>query len=372
LKLVQVDTNSRAQVRQFLRLPFDLYRDVPQWVPPLAADARRMLDRRRHPFYRNSDAAFFLAVDDGRAVGRLAVLDNAHYNAFNSERTAFFYLFECVDDVGTSAALFDAAIVWARTRGLDRLIGPRGFSVFDGLGLLIRGFEHRPAFGLPYNLPYYPPFVEAAGFTGAEDIVSGYLTADMAFPERIHGVAELVQRRRGLRIASFQSRRELRAIVPSLKNLYNGALGAGDGGAPLTDEDVKGIAEQMMWFADPRLIKIVMKGDEPVGFLFAYPDVSAALQRTGGRLFPTGWFHLWRELKRTRWINVNGAGIIEQYRGLGGTAILFSEMHKSVVEGGYLYADLVQIGVENDRMQRELQGLGIDFYKTHRVYQRPL
>ena len=372
MELVQVDTNNRTQVRQFLRLPFDLYRDVPQWVPPLAPDAQRMLDRRRHPFYRQSDAAFFLAVDDGRAVGRLAVLDNADYNAFNHERTAFFCLFECVDEAGIAAALFDAAISWARTRGLHRLIGPRGFSVFDGLGLLVRGFEHRPAFGLPYNLPYYPDLAEAVGFVGTEDIVSGYLAAETAFPERIHRLSELVQQRRGLHIARCRNRRDLRAIIPKLKDLYNGALGSGSGGVPLTAEEVKGIADQMLWFADPRLIKIVMKGDEPVGFLFAYPDVSAALQRSQGKLFPTGWFHLWRELKRTRWINVNGAGIVEQYRGLGGTAILFSEMHKSVVEGGYLYADLVQIGLENDKMQRELQGLGIDFYKTHRMYQRLL
>ena len=372
MELVQVDTNNRTQVRQFLRLPFDLYRDVPQWVPPLAPDAQRMLDRRRHPFYRQSDAAFFLAVDDGRAVGRLAVLDNADYNAFNHERTAFFCLFECVDEAGIAAALFDAAISWARTRGLHRLIGPRGFSVFDGLGLLVRGFEHRPAFGLPYNLPYYPDLAEAVGFVGTEDIVSGYLAAETAFPERIHRLSELVQQRRGLHIARCRNRRDLRAIIPKLKDLYNGALGSGSGGVPLTAEEVKGIADQMLWFADPRLIKIVMKGDEPVGFLFAYPDVSAALQRSQGKLFPTGWFHLWRELKRTRWINVNGAGIVEQYRGLGGTAILFSEMHKSVVEGGYLYADLVQIGLENDKMQRELEELGIDFYKTHRMYQRLL
>ncbi len=146
MELIQVDTSNRAQVRRFLRLPFDLYRDVPQWVPPLAPDARRMLDRRRHPFYRNSTAAFFLAVDGSRTVGRLAVLDNADYNAFNHERTAFFYLFECENDIGTAAALFDAGFAWARARGLDRMIGPRGFSVFDGLGLLVRGFEHRPAF----------------------------------------------------------------------------------------------------------------------------------------------------------------------------------------------------------------------------------
>jgi GNAT superfamily N-acetyltransferase len=372
VELVQVDTSNRSQVGQFLRLPFDLYRDVPQWVPPLASDARRMLDRRRHPFYRNSDAAFFLVVDDGRAIGRIAVLDNAPYNTFNRERTAFIYLLESAEDGGVAAALFDAASTWARARGLNRLIGPRGFSIFDGLGLLVRGFEHRPAFGLPYNLPYYPALVEAAGFVGTEDIVSGYLTATMAFPERIHRLSELAQQRRGLHIARCRHRRDLRAIIPKLTDLYNGALGSDSGGAPLTAEDVRGIADQMLWFADPRLIKIVMKGDEPVGFLFAYPDVSAALQRTKGRLFPLGWFHLWRELKRTRWINVNGAGVVEQYRGLGGTAILFSEMYKSIVEEGYLYADLVQIGVENDKMQRELQGFGIDFYKMHRMYKRLL
>ena len=166
MELIQVDTSSRTQVRQFLRLPFDLYRDVPQWVPPLAPDARRMLDRRRHPFYRHSDAAFFMAVDGEAAVGRLAVLNNAEYNVFNHERTAFFYLFDCVNDIEIAVALFDAASAWARACGLGRMIGPRGFSVFDGLGLLVRGFEHRPAFGLPYNPPYYPSLVEAAGFVG--------------------------------------------------------------------------------------------------------------------------------------------------------------------------------------------------------------
>ena len=259
--------------------------------------------------------------------------------------------------------MFDAASVWARSRGLDRIIGPRGFSVFDGLGLLVRGFEHRPAFGLPYNLAYYPSLVEAAGFAPTEDIVSGYLAATTPFPERIHRLSELVQQRRGLRIVRFRNRRDLRAIIPWLKDLYNGALGTGGGGVPLNDQDVKGLADQMLWFADPRLVKIVMKDDVPVGFLFAYPDISAAVQRIGGRVFPLGWYHLWRELKRTRWINVNGAGIVEQDRGLGGTAILFSEMHKSVVEGGYLYADLVQIGLENDKMQRELGGSASTFIR---------
>jgi hypothetical protein len=103
--------------------------------------------------------------------------------------------------------------------------------------------------------------------------------------------------------------------------------------------------------------------------LLAYPDISAALQRTKGRLFPIGWLSLWLEKQRTEWVNINGAGILEEYRGLGGTAILFSEMEKSIHAGRYKHAEIVQIGIENDRMQRELRDMGIDFYKTHRIYQ---
>jgi len=136
---------------------------------------------------------------------------------------------------------------------------------------------------------------------------------------------------------------------------------------------VKVLANQLIRFSDPNLIKIIRKGDQLVGFLFAYPDISAALQRTHGRLFPFGWINLLLELRRTRWININGAGMVEAYRGLGGMALLFSEMYKSVVESGrYRYADLVQISTDNDKMQLELRKLGIDFYKTHRVYQRSL
>jgi hypothetical protein len=371
MNLVQVNTTDRRQVKQFLDLPFRIYCKCPLWVPPLESDVRRMLDRR-HPFYRHSDAAFFLVAESGRAVGRIAVLDNRNYNAFNHEQTAFFYLFECQDNPHAAHVLFGAAFDWARSRGLNKLIGPKGFTALDGLGLLVKGFEHRPALGLPYNPPYYPALVEAAGFEAAGELVSGYLNAQTAFPDKIRQVAEVVQKRRGLRVARYRTRRDLRALVPRLKELYNNSLQGTTGNVPLTDDEVKTLADQILWFADPRLIKIVMKGEEPVGFLFAYPDISAALQRCQGRLFPLGWLDCLLEMRRTKWININGAGMVNKYRGLGGTALLFSEMYNSVVEGGFLHADLVQIGVENDKMQRELRDLGVEFYKTHRLYQRAL
>jgi len=373
MKIIQVDLDQRRQVRDFLDLPFRLYRDVPQWVPPLQGDERLRLDRRRYPYYRHSAAAFFLAYQDRLAVGRLAALDNRRHNEYNHAQTAFFYMFECENDPAAARGLFEAAFAWARGRGLDRMVGPNGFTALDGLGLLVKGFEHRPAFGLPFNPPHYAALVEAQGFEKLNEVVSGALDPKHELPPRIHALAQRIQERRGLRIARFHTRRELHRAVSHLEELYNGTLQGTEGGTPIDKAEVKTLADQMLWFADPSLIKIVMKDERPVGFLLAYPDVSAALQRTKGRLFPFGWLILLRELHTTDWININGMGLLEEYRGLGGTAILYSEMFKSVNENPrYRHAEVVQIGLENERMQREMENFGVDFYKLHRTYRRQL
>jgi hypothetical protein len=373
MKIFEINPSDPYRTQQFIDLPYKIYRDTPQWVPPLSTDVRQIFDKRHNPFYQHSKASFFLATSaDGAAIGRLAILNNQHYNEFNHEKTAFFYLFECTHDPKASRELFYTGFEWARKSGLTKIIGPRGFSSLDGLGMLVNGFEHRPAFGILYNQPYYPGLVEAVGFTSQADIVSGYLSADMQFPAKIDRVSELVKQRRGLSITSYRSRRDLRTLVPQLKDLYNGMIQGTVDNIPITDEEARSIANQLLWFADPRLIKVIVKAGVPVGFLYAYPDISAAVQRNKGRIFPFGWVDLLLEMKRTKWVNINGAGILEDYRGLGGTAILFSEMFKSITEGRFEHAEIVQIGVENDKMQRELRELGIDFYKTHRMYQRDI
>jgi hypothetical protein len=373
ISVQEINLDNSHQVQAFLALPFSLYQDQPNWVPPLRLEARAALDPAKNPFFEHSQAAFFLALNaTGSPIGRLAVLEHRPYNRYNQSKTAFFTLFESIDDVHVVQALFDAGAKWASAHNLYTLFGPKGFSSNDGMGLLTRGFDHRPAFGIPYNHAYYGQLLEAVGFVPGHEVVSGYLHRGMKFPDKIHQVAAKVKQRRGLRVARYRRKSDLRRLVPSLRDLYNNALGGTQGNVPMRETEAQAIASQMLWFADPRLIKIVMKDDEPVGFVFAYPDVSAALQRTGGRLWPFGWFHLWRELKHTRWLNINGAGMVANYRGLGGTALLFSELYKTVIDSRFEHADLVQIGTENQPMQRELRNLGVDFYKAHQMYELAL
>ena len=373
MDILQLDLNDKKQVDEFLRLPFSIYRDIPQWVPPLQMDERLRLNPKRFPFHQHSHASFFLAYEGTRPIGRLAVLDNRRYNEFNNTRIAFFYMFECENNLEAATALFNAAFDWARSRRLDKIVGPKGFTPLDGFGLLVKGFEHRPAFGLPYNPAYYVDLIEAQEFVKDGESVSGYLGTDIQFPPRIHQLAERLAQRRGLRILRCNTRKDLRQLVTHLKELYNNSLTGTEGTAPLTDEEVDTMANQLIWLADPKLVKLVMHGDKAVGFLFAYPDISAALQKTRGRLFPIGWLTLLFQLRRTDWININGAGLLPEYRGSGGTAILYSEMFKSVSENPrYRHADVVQIGVENENMQREMENFGVDFYKMHRTYVRSL
>ena len=132
MQIVQISLSNHRQVKQFLNLSYKIYRNTPQWVPPLSFDAQRMLDQRLHPFYKHSQAAFFLAMDgDNSPIGRLTVLENRNYNDFNNEKTAFFYLFECQENLEASQALFEAGFDWARQRGLAKIIGPKGFTVLD-------------------------------------------------------------------------------------------------------------------------------------------------------------------------------------------------------------------------------------------------
>src|SRR5688572_17211084 len=155
MRLIEVDRRNRRDVQDFLKLPFRLYRDVPQWVPPIMQGERARF-KPEFAFYEHSKAAFYLVRDEaGQAVGRIAVQNSRPFNEYRNSKDALIYLYEAIDDESVARCLFDAAADWARAQGLDRLVGPKGFMQSDGIGLLVQGFEHRPAIGIPYNPPYY-------------------------------------------------------------------------------------------------------------------------------------------------------------------------------------------------------------------------
>jgi len=168
----------------------------------------------------------------------------------------------------------------------------------------------------------------------------------------------------------LKSRKDLNKAVKVLGESYNAALAGTEGNLPITENDLQTMTRGLLWIAQPELIKIIMKEDTAVGFILAYPDISSALQVTKGQLFPFGWLALLWEKHHTEWMNINGIGIIEDYRGMAGTALLFAELYKSVKRSKqFHHVEVVQIGMDNARMRNELSNMGIDFYKSHGLYE---
>jgi GNAT superfamily N-acetyltransferase len=374
VQILKLDTSTRRDAERFVQFPFDLYRDCPYWVPPLRSDAMRQADPKRNPFFLHSEAGFFLAQQGKEVVGRIVAMENRNYISYHKRRDGFFYLFDTTNDQSVADALYGAAIDWCRARGLERLIGPKGFVVFEGLGMLCEGFDKFPAMGIPYNHEYYNRLTENAGFEKEVDFNSFYVhVPDFVLPERIARLAEKVQERRGLRIREFRNKAEIRSAVAEVVETYNRVFVENWEYVPVTREEADVVADQMLQITRPEMVKVIVnKNDQMVGFLIAFINVGKALQRSKGRLFPLGWLYLLRELKHSQWLDVNGMGILEEYRGLGGNIILYNELYKSCHASGYEHADMTQMSDYVVRMLSDAHTLGGERYKAHRIYRKTL
>jgi len=268
--------------------------------------------------------------------------------------------------------LFSAAFDWARTRHLETMVGPRGMNPTEATGMLVEGFEHRPAMNIPYNFDYYDGFVKAAGFEKDTDHLSGYLPGDYQLPERLLRIAEKIKKRRGMWIKNFKDKDEIRQWVPRVFEVYAIAFSNSHTFFPPTEEEKTMIAETIIQITDPGLVKGVMKGDELIGFIISYYDISAALQRSRGRLWPFGWYWLLTERRRTKWANINGAGLLPEFQGLGANVLLYTELAKTIKDYGFEYADLVQVNEVNKASMSDMEAVGVKWYKRHRAYKRDL
>jgi len=373
LAVERVDTNNRKQVKRFVELPHRLYRDCLQWVPLINMDAYTYLDRKQHPFHEHSDVEFYLATRDWVDVGRIAVIENKPFNQYHKTDKANFYFFDCEDNLETATALFDMATEWAKARGLDELVGPKGMGPLDGYGILVLGHKQRNTMTmLNYNHAYYQRLVEAQGFEKDVDFVSCFLPADkFQIPERVERITQRVMKRGGLQIKKFKNKKELVSWASRIGVAYNEAFVNNWEYYPLSEREIDFVVDNIMTIADHRLIKVVTHGDDVVGFLFAFHDVSAALQRSKGRLFPFGLIDILLELKRTDTVAVNGMGILPEFQGHGGNAILYSEMGHSLLDfKQFKHVEMTQVAESAVQMRSDLKNLNGVEYKNHRVYRK--
>ena len=370
-----VDLNSKSQVNAFVRFQYDLYKGVKQFCPPFFSDIKLMLNKQKHPFYEHSDGIFWVAKQDGRIVGRLGAFVNNPFNEYHQVKKAQFYLFDSVDDQEVANKLFAQAFEWCKERNLEEIVGPKGLSAFDGYGILYEGQEHRQMMTMMnYNFAYYSTLLETLGFEKEVDFVSCYLHHDhFTVPERVREVARRVKERGTFVVHSFKSKRiMIRDWADKIGIAYNKTFVNNWEYYPLSQNEIDLLVKNLMQVIDHRLIKIITHNNEIVGFLLAFPDITTALQRHNGRITPMAIFDIMLEMKRTKWVSLNGAGVLPEYHGRGGNALMYYEMEKTMKDFGFIHGELTQVAETAVQMRKDLISVGGQSYKNHRVYHRKI
>ncbi len=341
------------------------------WVPPMRTDEMAAL-HHSHPFYRHSDAAFFIAEDHGQTTGRIGVMNHRPSNSFRSADIAFFGFFESIDDQATSDALFAAAASWASDQGLTSLVGPKGLLPSDGHGVLVDGFDITPALEVGYHHRYYDRLIQGSGLTPATDYVSGQLSVSHEVPDQVLAMADSAAADGGYELKTFDSKRDLKPWILRFGRMYNETMSGNWEYTPVDDVEIEAMADRLLPIADPRLMVLLMQGDDIVGYLLLLPDVSETIRQIGGRLLPFGWAHLLRAVKRTRKVNILAMGLVPEHRGAGANLVLYAAMARGAHNYDIDTAEVVQVEEGNVAMMRNLESLRVPWTKRHRMYRRDL
>lgn len=371
-----VPVESSEQQKEFVEFQYQLYQDCPSFVPPFRDDIYLMMNKKKHPFYEHSISDHYLAYEDGKLVGRVAALCNRRFNDYHHTQDAEFYLFDCIDNQEVANALLDRVVLWAKEHGLTRIIGPKGYGVLDGYGIQIEGFEHRQMMNMMvYNYSYYQKLVENYGFVKEVDFVSSYIhLPDFQMPEKVLRACEIVRKRGALRVISFKNKLQILAWKDKIRDAYNNSFQKNWEYYPLTKAELNTLVSNVIMFVLPKMIKLIVnKDNEIVGFVLPFPDMSAAMQLAKGNLGLKDIVHILREMGKTNWIDFNGIGILPEYQGMGGNAIIFEALLASVRENPrFVHAELTQVAETAVQMRKDLANLGAKFYKNHRVYRLEL
>lgn len=370
MEIIKIDTSNMKDVSSFIRLPFDLYMKNKNWVPPFPAEMQLALNREKHPFYAHSTADFFIARSEKEILGRIAVIHNQNYCNFHQEKTAFFYYFESIDDESVARELLGATENWAKSRALEKIIGGKGLLRSNGQGILVTGFESYPAMGSAYNFQYYDSLIQKAGYTKETDFLSGAL--DHRIDPKLHQIAEKVRAHDNFSIKSFSSKEEMIQWVPRVDEVHHRAFAPYPNFYPSTVQESELISKNIIANTEPDFIKLIMHREEIAGFIIAYPDINHALQQTHGAATLLAMADLLAEKKLTRTIDLIGLGLLPEYQGLGGNALLYSEVEKVLLKAGKRHIEIVQVDERNLRSKNDMETMGVVWNKTHRTYVKNL
>ncbi len=364
-----VPVTGRRDLKRFVKFPMELYRGNPYWVPQIIADEMALLTPSKNPAFEHAEAQPFLALRDGKIVGRIAaILSHAANRKWGTKNLRFSW-FDTIDDLEVAKALFAAVEAWGRERGMETLTGPHSFTDLDPEGLLIMGFEELSTIATSYNYPYYPALVEACGFSKDVDYVEG---AQM--PEKLVKLAEWGSKRNKFRLVKFTSIRKAKAErAAELFDLLDESFEELYGTVPLTRKQKEWFVEKYLSHVNLDYIEMVVnERNEMIGFMIAMPSLSRAFQKARGRLLPFGVFHILRALKVYDTLDFYLAGVKKEYRGKGVDLMMTIDIFRTAMAHGVRSAESNVELETNTRIQNEWKVVPVRQHKRRRIYKKAI
>jgi GNAT superfamily N-acetyltransferase len=369
------EVTSRRERDTFIKFQWQIYTNDSAWVPPLIIERKGFLDRKRHPFYRHGDAALFLARKNGKIAGRIMASDDPNYNSLHETNAGCFGLFECIDDREVASALFDAAASWLRSRGRTEIMGPIDYSTNYVCGLLIDGFRFPPTILTAHNPPYYRALIESCGFTKAKDWYAWWFADPSNAAMHLRRLAARLKTRWPVAIRPANLK-NLRDESRRLRQIFNQAWEKNWGFVPFTEAEIEFMTEELKPLIVPEFAWIAEIGSEPVGFILCLPDINVVLRELNGRLtrfgLPTGLIKLLLYKHRVQKGRLIALGVVQKYRRTGIAEMLVLRIIDEVMIKRGITGELSMTLEDNYMINRFLEAIGAERYKTYRIYSRSI
>lgn len=366
---------TRKEIKKFSMFSTNMYKDNKYYVPDLLMDNLDTFNPAKNPASEFCDSKLFMAYRDGKAVGRVAGIINRVVNEKCNEKNVRFGFIDFVDDEEVSAALMAAVEDWGRSQGMDHIVGPLGFTDMDPEGMLIEGFDQVSTMATIYNHPYYQQHIEKLGFERDTDWVEFKIVVPDVIPEKMVRICEIVKKKYNVRNIKYTNAKALvKDYGQAIFQLINEAYSQLYGYSPLTPRQIDHYINMYLPVLRLENVSLIVDADNTlIGVGIAMPSMSKALQRSRGKLFPFGWYHLLKGLKgKNDVVDLLLVAIKPEYQSKGVNSLLFNDLIPCFRKNGYKYAESNPELDDNQRVQLQWQYFETTQHKRRRAYKKAL
>ncbi len=372
VKYYTSEINTERDLRRFIKLPWNIYRDYPKWIPPLIDEMHRKLNPGKNPFFEYGQVKLFgVCNGDSEMVGRIAAIYNPVHCEIHQESAGFFGLFESINSLEVAQELFRAASGYLSGVRCTHMVGPVNFNTHDESGLLIEGHDKSPTLMCNYSPPYYAQLLSACGFSKVMDLLSYEARFGHIFPQKYLDVFKMVSKKSEINVRPFNRNQFLQEIAV-IREIYNGSFVDVWGFVPLSSSEAQDMGKNFISFSDDELVWIAEYKNKPAGLILALPDVNEILKDINGRLFPFGIFRFLLRRRHIHGVRVIVLCVLPMFRSKGIETLLIHKVHQRILSVGYQRAEFSVVNENNTRMRNILETFGFHLTKRYRIYRAPI